>query len=356
MIVKFEHKKMLQIDRDNLNRLSDQELFKALKQYGLNAGPVTATTRSLYEKKLRNAMDKLGSQLDSPNTTTTTTSSSSPAASRGVALTRTPTRSSKRIETIEPSYKTNEENNIEISLDSALQEPILKVNNPNASQIIIEKTTTTITTTPKQPSNTNSTSEQQQQPRITNSSLNDINDALRYSSTRNSDSPTRYSTYVPNNEDYRSSSNINRNPQVTLVRPQPSTISAPSSAQKDKYAKRLETYGLLRNDENVATLTARQTPSTSTTNLISPTNIRSRQPLHPEKSSSYGFASYAAKTENNSVSRSSAATSSGSSNQTEIKPNAWVNWKKIALVVLITSICYVCLNFWSQNRLPAELN
>jgi len=48
--------KIMQIDRDNFDKLSDQELFKALKLFNINSGPVTHTTRSLYEKKLRSLM------------------------------------------------------------------------------------------------------------------------------------------------------------------------------------------------------------------------------------------------------------------------------------------------------------
>lgn len=44
-------------DKDNLNRLTDGELFKACKRFGLNPGPVTSTTRSVYEKRLRKALE-----------------------------------------------------------------------------------------------------------------------------------------------------------------------------------------------------------------------------------------------------------------------------------------------------------
>lgn len=45
------------IDKDNLGRLSDGDLFKACKRYGVNPGPVTATTRSIYEKRLRKVLE-----------------------------------------------------------------------------------------------------------------------------------------------------------------------------------------------------------------------------------------------------------------------------------------------------------
>jgi hypothetical protein len=49
----------MQIDKENLEKLSNQELFKALKLFNINCGPVTATTRSLLEKKLRNTIEKM---------------------------------------------------------------------------------------------------------------------------------------------------------------------------------------------------------------------------------------------------------------------------------------------------------
>lgn len=39
---------------EDLSKLSNEELFKMLKRSGINAGPITPTTRSVYEKKMRN--------------------------------------------------------------------------------------------------------------------------------------------------------------------------------------------------------------------------------------------------------------------------------------------------------------
>lgn len=63
------------IDKENLSRLSDTELFKACKQFGLNPGPITATTRSVYEKRLRRILDALpaGGQTSVAAAATTTT-------------------------------------------------------------------------------------------------------------------------------------------------------------------------------------------------------------------------------------------------------------------------------------------
>ena len=40
------------MDAKQVQSLSDSELFSILKAEGLNPGPITITTRSLYENKL----------------------------------------------------------------------------------------------------------------------------------------------------------------------------------------------------------------------------------------------------------------------------------------------------------------
>lgn len=42
---------------DNLSTLSNDELFRLLKSSGINAGPITQSTRSVYEKKLKNYLN-----------------------------------------------------------------------------------------------------------------------------------------------------------------------------------------------------------------------------------------------------------------------------------------------------------
>lgn len=42
---------------DQVEKLSDEELFKTLKGHGLNVGPITPTTRSLYEKRLKTFLE-----------------------------------------------------------------------------------------------------------------------------------------------------------------------------------------------------------------------------------------------------------------------------------------------------------
>ena len=50
-------KRKMEIDKEKLSQLSNDELFKLLKKNGLNAGPITASTRSVYEKRLKNYYD-----------------------------------------------------------------------------------------------------------------------------------------------------------------------------------------------------------------------------------------------------------------------------------------------------------
>ena len=41
---------------EDFSTLSNDQLFKLCKKSGINAGPITQTTRSVYEKKLRNCL------------------------------------------------------------------------------------------------------------------------------------------------------------------------------------------------------------------------------------------------------------------------------------------------------------
>jgi hypothetical protein len=47
------------IEKIILEKLSNQEIHDLLKKYNLQAGPVTKTTRSIYEKRLRKLFDEL---------------------------------------------------------------------------------------------------------------------------------------------------------------------------------------------------------------------------------------------------------------------------------------------------------
>lgn len=49
---------------EDLSTLSNDELFRLLKSSGINAGPITQSTRSVYEKKLKNYLNDVTS--DSP--------------------------------------------------------------------------------------------------------------------------------------------------------------------------------------------------------------------------------------------------------------------------------------------------
>lgn len=49
---------------EDLSTLSNDELFRLLKSSGINAGPITQSTRSVYEKKLKNYLNDVAA--DSP--------------------------------------------------------------------------------------------------------------------------------------------------------------------------------------------------------------------------------------------------------------------------------------------------
>lgn len=69
---------MTSIDKDNIGKLTDDELFKTLKELGLSVGPITSTTRSLYERRLKNHLE--GNSTMSLNTTITTTTTTTSAS------------------------------------------------------------------------------------------------------------------------------------------------------------------------------------------------------------------------------------------------------------------------------------
>ena len=50
-----------------VKQFSDDELFEELKRNGLNPGPVTQSTRSVYEKKLIKFLESLGVKSDPPS-------------------------------------------------------------------------------------------------------------------------------------------------------------------------------------------------------------------------------------------------------------------------------------------------
>lgn len=56
----------MNVDKNNLDKLTDDELFKALKEVGLNVGPITSTTRSIYERRLKNFLDAHSPETEPP--------------------------------------------------------------------------------------------------------------------------------------------------------------------------------------------------------------------------------------------------------------------------------------------------
>lgn len=56
----------MDIDTATLSSLSNDELFKTMKKCGLNVGPITPSTRSVYEKKLKNYIEGNQTISDTP--------------------------------------------------------------------------------------------------------------------------------------------------------------------------------------------------------------------------------------------------------------------------------------------------
>ena len=49
----------MEVDKENLRSLSNDDLFKIMKKYGINVGPVNISVRSVYEKKLKNYLESI---------------------------------------------------------------------------------------------------------------------------------------------------------------------------------------------------------------------------------------------------------------------------------------------------------
>ena len=49
----------MEVDKENLRSLPNDDLFKIMKKYGINVGPVNISTRSVYEKKLKNYLESI---------------------------------------------------------------------------------------------------------------------------------------------------------------------------------------------------------------------------------------------------------------------------------------------------------
>lgn len=62
----------------DLSRLSNDELFKLCKSSGISAGPITQTTRSVYEKKLLRCLNEMTTSTDSPKSVETPVETPSP--------------------------------------------------------------------------------------------------------------------------------------------------------------------------------------------------------------------------------------------------------------------------------------
>ena len=390
------------IEKENLGRLSNDELFKALKGYGIQPGPITTTTRFLYEKKLRAAIEKGGATVKLQNTELSPT--------RQSTATPSPVKVASLVENNQPSsgYKmttrrdkentvdttsSNNENNFEISITSlnGTQEPVVKVTNPNASKIIIEKTTTTITHTPNSPSTT-STHTVQQSPAVTTTTPSSVtapvlnrNVDLQRQATSNARIADSSAAYATTNYNTGSSSISNIQP-ATQYYQRPAEIIVPSSnyvsssisssnghnmstvgnllnttrqsaqVPRDKFAERLENYGLLRSDEKVDTLSSKYAPtvssvpaatvassSSSSSAYVSPMGIRSRAPIHSDRASSSGtFTSYTKQpnVDFKATASSAAKTDAGA---------PLINWKYLLFVAVMTAIVYFFIIHMQPN-------
>lgn len=100
----------MSIDVNNIDKLSDEELFKALKDSGLNVGPITSTTRSLYERRLKNHIEASSSASSLPVPTkagadTTITSITSSTESPVAELNGSPKNSTTTTPKSSPSPK-----------------------------------------------------------------------------------------------------------------------------------------------------------------------------------------------------------------------------------------------------------
>jgi hypothetical protein len=78
----------MSIDKENIDKLSDEELRSTLKQCGINPGPIMASTRKVYEKKLKNF-------LETGNTTIINTTLNNTAVSNATLVNTTASNTSK---------------------------------------------------------------------------------------------------------------------------------------------------------------------------------------------------------------------------------------------------------------------
>lgn len=56
----------MEVDKENLRSLSNDDLFKIMKKYGINVGPVNVSTRSVYEKKLKSYLESIENGQNMP--------------------------------------------------------------------------------------------------------------------------------------------------------------------------------------------------------------------------------------------------------------------------------------------------
>ncbi len=420
---------MIEISKENIGGLNDEQLFKVMKSYGLNVGPITSTTRHLYEKKLRNYLDNNMStnvttltaasdlQNESMNTSNLNdisvqksslrSANKSSAKAENSSQNKTQSSSnqknlsasnvnSSRSENVEkPTY--SRENSISTSSSSENNKrPLNQIRNvtekvtssplaqvPSTTTVRNEETSRTTSTTARReeitPIDRQYTSITRQElnnpsvrsnafnfsenrgPSMSNSSASSVTRALSNTSTVTSQlvapSLSRgmpVSSYSqPTTSSITFSSSVPSSHQTEPIRSSisvvPNTINNSyrrASPVKDKFGERLQNYGLIRNEPE--TLTATTLPNT----IASPTNIRSRPPLHYESLTS------TSKTQSNKINDKSQVKQENISNSNSsilyllflIIENIFfqmfifkvfaVNWKYLIAIVCLTVVVY----------------
>lgn len=417
------------IDKNNLNRLSDDELFQALKKCGLNAGPITGTTRTLYEKRLKNFLES------NPARTTTTKVNEPPAqpstSTKPVIETLTsadktkPTRSTatkKKAQTQAEKMELDGEAEASIPTTRSSQSnprvyattsdentvPTIPSTQPLRQRETVAPTTTTRTTTTESASvervSTTARAQPNRYQESTTTTRNLMNDLPSSSTTSSSNriithtnknpienisSKTNYNDYESSERRYEnktySSSNIPvsriTNPVTTssssyetISRPSTSSYTSLSSTttkpvlqsssyssnimttrfepmqasntQKDKYAERLENYGLLSRSEM---------ESGSGAYVSTPGYVRSRGPIHSfEKTvEKHVDTPYVNKTAPKVATTTTTAATSADSIQTNVKENKSsmfdINWRSLISVMILTIIVYLLIAQMQPN-------
>jgi len=140
---------MIEISKENIGSLSDEQLFKVMKRNGLNVGPITSTTRHLYEKKLRNHLDNnmsmnvttLTAACDLPNDSMNTSNLNDKSMHKGSL--RSTNKSSTKAETSQNKLEnsSNQKNMLSPNVNSSRNDTIINRRSSNKIKNVDEKMT-----------------------------------------------------------------------------------------------------------------------------------------------------------------------------------------------------------------------